>query len=208
MTVTGPQLGRPVGADAEQTRARIIAAAMRCVAEAGRTRATIREIARAADITSATLYHYFANKSELLEATVGEMDRIALPRLRAAAARADTVVDRLAAVLDESSRLMRDYPDLAAFERAMRVIGHEHGTRSQQSGPKALRDTITEIIGDARAQGALPAGTDPHAAVNAIHALTRGLTERAASLGPDAYAATLDSAKGLLRGTLFTDGRQ
>lgn len=208
MTVTWPQLGRPVGADAELTRARIISAAMRCVAEAGYTRATIREIARAADMTSGSLYHYFANKSELLEATVSEMDRIALPRLRAAAARADTVVDRLAAVLDESSRLMRDYPDLAALERAMRVIGHEHGNRLQHSGPKALRDIITEVIGDARAQGALPDGTDPRAAVNAIHALARGLTERAASLGPDAYAATLDSAKGLLRGTLFADGRQ
>ena len=46
------------------------------------------------------------------------------------------------------------------------------------------------------------------AAVNAIHALARGLTERAASLGPGAYAATLDSAKGLLRGTLFTDSHQ
>lgn len=208
MTVTRPQLGRPVGADAERTRARIISAAMRCVAEAGHTRATIREIARAADMTSGSLYHYFANKSELLEATVSEMDRIALPRLRAAAAQADTVVDRLAAVLDESSRLMRDYPDLAAFERAMRVIGHEHGNRLQHPGPKALRDTITEVIGDARAQGALPDGTDPRAAVNAIHALARGLTERAASLHPDAYAATLDSAKGLLRGTLFADGRQ
>lgn len=208
MTVTPSQLGRPVGADGEQTRARIITAAMRCVAEAGFARATIREIARTADMTSASLYHYFANKSELFEATVDEADRIALPRLRAAAARADAVVDRLAAVLDESSRLMHDYPDLAAFERAMRVIGHEPGPRSQQPGPKALRDIITEIIGDARAQGALPVGTDPRAAANAIHALARGLTERAASLEPDAYAATLDSAKRLLRGTLFTDGRQ
>ncbi|WP_459975036.1 TetR/AcrR family transcriptional regulator, partial [Mycobacterium sp. MUNTM1] len=121
MTVTGPQLGRPVGADAEQTRARIITAAMRCVGEAGYSRATIREIARAADMTSASLYHYFSNKSELLEATVDEMDRIALPRLRAAAARADTVVDRLAAVLDESGRLMREFPDLAAFEWVIRA---------------------------------------------------------------------------------------
>ncbi|OMC27445.1 TetR family transcriptional regulator [Mycobacterium colombiense] len=159
-------------------------------------------------MTSASLYHYFANKSELLEATVSEMDAIALPRLRAAAAPPDNVVDRLAAVLDESSRLMRDYPDLAAFERAMRVLGHEPGDRLRQPGPKALPDIITEVIEDARAQGELPAGTEPRAAVNAIHALARGLTERAASLAPDAYAATLDSAKGLLRGTLFTDGCQ
>lgn len=207
MTVTPSQLGRPVGADGEQTRARIITAAMRCVAEAGHARATIREIARAADMTSGSLYHYFPNKGELLEATVSEMDRIALPRLRAAAARADNVVDRLAAVLDESGRLMRDYPHLAAFERAMRVADHEHrrgGDGLTQSGPKALRDIITEIIENAHAQGSLPADTDPRAAANAIHALARGLTERAANLGPGAYAATLGSAKKLLRGTLFT----
>ena len=206
MTVTPSQLGRPVGADGEQTRARIITAAMRCVAEAGHARATIREIARAADMTSGSLYHYFPNKDELLEATVSEMDRIALPRLRTAAARADNVIDRLAAVLDESGRLMGDYPHLAAFERAMRVAGHEHRRRDRRThpGPKALRDVITEIVGNAHTQRSLPADTDPRAAANAIHALARGLTERAASLDPHAYAATLDSAKKLLRGTLFT----
>ncbi|WP_231127931.1 TetR/AcrR family transcriptional regulator, partial [Mycobacterium colombiense] len=119
--MTRAQRGRPVGASGEETRRRIVAATMRCVATVGYARATIREIARGAGMTSASLYHYFANKCELLEATVSEMDAIALPRLRAAAAQPDNVVDRLAAVLDESSRLMRDYPDLAAFERAMRV---------------------------------------------------------------------------------------
>ncbi|WP_156669507.1 TetR/AcrR family transcriptional regulator, partial [Mycobacterium sp. E3339] len=52
MSVLPSQLGRPVGADGEQTRARVIAAAMRCVAEMGYSRTTIREIARAADMTS------------------------------------------------------------------------------------------------------------------------------------------------------------
>ncbi|HWS94211.1 MAG TPA: helix-turn-helix domain-containing protein, partial [Mycobacterium sp.] len=118
MTVTPSQLGRPVGANGEQTRARIIAAAMRCVAELGYSQATIREIARAAEMTSGSLYHYFPNKSELLKATVREIEEIAFPRLRAAAARTDDVVGRLEAVLDESDRLMRDYPYLAAFDRA------------------------------------------------------------------------------------------
>ena len=63
MTV-GSQLGRPVGANGEQTRRRIIAAAMRCVAEVGYSQASIREIARAADMTSGSLYHYFPNKAD------------------------------------------------------------------------------------------------------------------------------------------------
>ncbi|OBH53576.1 TetR family transcriptional regulator, partial [Mycobacterium colombiense] len=111
-------------------------------------------------MTSASLYHYFANKSELLEATVSEMDAIALPRLRAAAAQPDNVVDRLAAVLDESSRLMRDYPDLAAFERAMRVIGHQPGDRLRQPGPKALREIIDGIVEDAFREGGLTGRAD------------------------------------------------
>ncbi|WP_156675203.1 TetR/AcrR family transcriptional regulator, partial [Mycobacterium sp. E2989] len=101
MSVLPSQLGRPVGADGEQTRARVIAAAMRCVAEMGYSRTTIREIARAADMTSGSLYHYFANKSELLDAAVEEIEGIALPRLRAAAARSGDAVDRIEAVLDE-----------------------------------------------------------------------------------------------------------
>jgi AcrR family transcriptional regulator len=194
-----------VGASGEQTRARIITAAMRCVAEAGYSQATIREIAKAADMTSGSLYHYFPNKSELLTATVREIDEIASPRLRAAAAQVDDVVDRLEAVLDELDRLMREYPYLAAFDRAMRAesAAHPRDGRAGQTGLKAVRDTINGIVQDARARGALPPGTNPGAAVNAIYALARGLTERAANLTPEAYAATLGSAKQLIRGTLF-----
>ncbi|WP_156766538.1 TetR/AcrR family transcriptional regulator, partial [Mycobacterium sp. E2327] len=65
MNAARSQLGRPVGASGERTRARIITAAMRCVGEVGYSQATIREIAKAADMTSASLYHYFPNKSEL-----------------------------------------------------------------------------------------------------------------------------------------------
>ncbi|CQD07835.1 TetR family transcriptional regulator [Mycobacterium europaeum] len=205
MSVTPPQLGRPVGADGEQTRARIITAAMRCVAEKGYSRTTIREIARAAEMTSGSLYHYFPNKSELLDAAVEDIERIAAPRLRAAAAGSGDVVDRLAAVLDEASRLMREHPHLAAFDRAVRAESNQHPGRGRPMypGPKALRDTVAEVLADAKARGALPADTDARAAADAIYALTRGLTERAASLGPQAYTATLASAKDLIRGTIF-----
>lgn len=210
MTLTahpsGSHLGRPVGANGERTRQRIIVAAMRCVAERGSARASIREIAKAADMTSASLYHYFPNKSELLNATGEEIEEIVLPRLRAAAAQSGDVVDRLGAVLDESKQLKRDHPHLAAFLRAIRA---ESAAQLRHGSPKypetkALRDVVTEIVEDARVQEVLSSDTDVDAAVEAILVLTRGLSERAANLSPKAYDATLASAKRMIRGTLFT----
>ena len=201
----GSQLGRPVGANGEQTRQRIIAASMRCVAEVGYSQATIREIARMADMTSGSLYHYFPNKSDLLKATSDEIEDIVLPRLRAAVAQSDNVIDQLDAVLDESKRLRNDFPYLAAFLRAIRS-----GTtaQSRQSGPqypgsRALRDVVTEIVEDASARGALSPDTTARAAADAICALTRGLTEPAARMSPEAYDAILRAAKRMIRGTLF-----
>ena len=115
------QLGRPVGASGEETRQRIIAATMRCVAEVGYSKATIREIARMAHVTSASLYNYFPNKSELIRATIAARADASMPRLRRAAEGAGDIVDRIEAVLDECGHLMREYPDLAAFEWAIRA---------------------------------------------------------------------------------------
>jgi AcrR family transcriptional regulator len=205
MTASSSQLGRPVGASGEQTRRRILTAAMRCVAEVGYSQASIREIARAADMTSGSLYHYFANKAELLRATGEEIEDVVLPRLQAAAARSDNVADRLEAVLDASIQLMHDYPFLAAF---LRAVSAESAAQLRRGGPrypgsKALRDVVTEIVGDAREQGVLSPDTDATAAVEALCALTRGLSERASSLPQEAYDATLGSTKKLIRGTLF-----
>jgi AcrR family transcriptional regulator len=214
MTVTssasGPHLGRPVGANGEQTRRRIIVAAMRCVAEVGSAQASIREIAKAANMTSGSLYHYFPNKSELLKATGEEIEEIVSPRLRAAAAQSDDVVDRIGAVLDESKRLRNDYPYLAAFLRAIRA---ESTVQLRRGGPKypgsrALRDVITEIVEDARVQGVLTSDSSVTAAAEAICVLARGLSERVANLSPEAYDATLASAKRMIRGTLFARSTQ
>lgn len=205
MTVGTAQLGRPAGASGEETRHRILSAAMRCVAEVGYSKASIREIAKGAEVTSASLYHYFPTKAELLKATVAMIEEIALPRLHSAGRCGGDAVDRLDAVLDESDRLMREYPYLAAFERAIRAESAAFLRRGHARGVEfeALRDIIAEIVDDAQRQGALGAGIDVQGAVDAVYALARGLTEQAAILPPQAYHRVLRSAKQLIRGTLF-----
>jgi AcrR family transcriptional regulator len=202
--MTRTQLGRPVGASGEETRQRIIAATMRCVAEVGYSKATIREIARMANVTSASLYNYFPNKTELIKATIAARADAAMPRLRRAAEGAGDVIDRIEAVLDECGHLMREYPDLATFEFAIRaenVIapdGPEVG-----AGFETFREIIQGVVVDAYRHGELSDHPDPRGAVEAIYALIYGLTELAATLPPEDYQAALSSAKVLVRGTLF-----
>jgi AcrR family transcriptional regulator len=195
--MTRVQLGRPVGASGEETRQRIIVATMRCVARAGYSRATIREIARTAEVTSASLYNYFPSKSALIKAAIAARTDVALPRLRQAAARPGDVIDRIEAVLDESGQLMREYPDLAAFEWAIRAESAValDDELAGSTGFKAFRDIIESIVEDAS-----------EGAVEAIYSLIYGLTELGAALPPEDYQATLRSAKQLIRGTLFGPG--
>jgi len=203
--MTRAQLGRPVGASGQETRQRIIVATMRCVAKVGHVRATIREIARAADVTSASLYNYFPNKAELINAAVAARTDIALPRLRAAAARPGDAIDRIEAVLDESGQLMREYPDLAAFEwviRAESVVVPGSGAAGS-TGFQAFREIIEGIVDDAYHRGDLVDHADRQGVIEALYALIYGLTELAATLPPHDYQAALASTKQLISGTLF-----
>jgi AcrR family transcriptional regulator len=192
--VTGVQLGRPVGASGEETRRRIIVATMRCVAEVGYSKATIREIARTAEVTSASLYNYFPNKSELIKAAIAARTDVALPRLRRAAARPGDAIERIEAVLDESGQLMREFPDLAAFEWAIRAESAValDSEQAGNAGFTAFRAIIEGILKDAS-----------EGASEVVYALIYGLTELGASLPPEEYQAALRSAKKLIRGTLL-----
>ena len=198
--MTRAQLGRPVGASGEETRRRIIVATMRCVAEVGYSQATIREIARLADVTSASLYNYFPTKSELMKATIAARADVAMPRLRKAAECPGDIVDRIEAVLDECGHLMREYPDMAAFEFAIRA---ENVIAAENAGFEAFREIIQGVVDEAYRRGELGDHPDPRATVAAIYALIYGLTELAATLPSDDYQAALSSAKVLVSGALF-----
>ncbi|MFR9749859.1 TetR/AcrR family transcriptional regulator [Nocardia sp. 004] len=206
ITPATTQLGRPVGANGEETRYRIVIATMRCVAEVGYSKASIREIARSADVSSAALYNYFPTKAELLSAAVAEVESVALPRLRAAGQRGGSIVDRLVAVFDESGQLMCEYPYLAAFERAIRAESAAVVLPRWAAGAELepLRHLIADIIADAHCEEALPDGCDTDGVIDAIYALLRGLTDLAASMPAPAYRHTLHAARQLIRGTLFT----
>jgi AcrR family transcriptional regulator len=202
-TMPWMQLGRPVGASGEETRSRIIVATMKCVAEVGYSKATIREIARMANVTSASLYNYFPNKSELIKATIAARADAAMPRLRRAAEGPGDIIDRIEAVLDECGHLMREYPELAAFEWAIRAEVIDPDGPELPAGFETFREIIEDVVANAHRRGELGDHPDPQGAVDTIYALVYGLTELGATLPPEDYHAALSSAKVMVRGTLF-----
>lgn len=203
MPTTTPVLGRPVGANGEETRQRIIGAAMQCVAEVGYSRATIREIARKANMTSGSLYHYFPNKTELIKATFDEVAEMSIPRVIAAGNRDSPFRDRLMAVLDECDQMMREFPDIAAFDRAIRVSSARHLAESRETMFSTLRDVLVDIIKQARKEGALRRGTSIDSVASAMFIVLRGLTDYGATSPAEDYHSTVAALKKLVSGTLF-----
>jgi len=182
---------------------------MRCVAEVGYSGATIREIARTAEITSGTLYHYFPNKGELVRAAFADIAEVALPRLAAAAERVDGVLDKLMAVLDEGAALVQENPYAVAFDRALRGEGAAHLHLDEDSDIifVSLRQVVAGIVDQARSEGILHAGADPDGTTDALFAMLRGLYDHAATATPEQYVATHQAIGLLIRGSLFDGTR-
>lgn len=198
-------LGRPVGSRGEDTRRRVIAATMRCVAEMGYARATIREIARAADMTSGSLYHYFPNKAEIVRATYLDVSAVTMPRLTGAAEQADGYVEKLVAVIREGGQIVQEYPYAVAFDRAVRAPGVEDAGLSEVSDSifEGLRGVVEDVIDQAHRDGELDPEVTPQAATNAVFALMQGLYDHTALSAPADFHDTVQAVQLLLRGALI-----
>ncbi len=66
-------MARPIAANAEATRQRILAGAVGLFSDRGVDGASMREIAREASVSMATVHHYFGSKADLYEACVRTM---------------------------------------------------------------------------------------------------------------------------------------
>lgn len=200
------RVGRPPGSDGEQTRRRIMVVAMRQVAERGYSRATLKEIAADAGVTSATIYHYFPSKLDLVETTFTELLGQVIPSMAESAGQAQTLPEILTVLLDQAIEPVREYPYLSAFHAA---IGAER-TREPRLGVlfddtlDSLRRMIEGLVDRARRGGALRPEVDAQAMVDMLFALLRGLTELSASIPVERHRAALQCTEALVRGELFS----
>ena len=83
----------------ENRRDLLLCAAARLFREKGYARATIRDLARAVDLRSGSIFHYFDSKDEILFAVMERAIIDAIARMEAAVASAGNPRDRLRALI-------------------------------------------------------------------------------------------------------------
>lgn len=126
-------MARPVAADAEATKARILHSALKLVADNGIEGTSIRDVAAGAKISLATVLHYYGSKDGLYEACIDAM-YIELDPLRAAlfaAFRPGVAVEVLLSdAVRTSVKFVRQHR--TAHRILMRMIIDEGGMRAER----------------------------------------------------------------------------
>jgi AcrR family transcriptional regulator len=104
----GRRPGRPRDTNSDETRWRILEAALDAFAERGYDGVSTREIARQAEVTSATVYHHFPSKFSLYQDAYRHAVDVAFGAYAGAVAGKESAVEEIDAVLDCSLRLMHE----------------------------------------------------------------------------------------------------
>lgn len=181
-------MARPVAADAEATKARILAAATALIAERGIDGTTVRDVAAHASVSLATVLHYFTSKDGLHAAVVAAMDAELLHLRDALIAGLRPGLAR-EAILDDVVRRAWD------FARAHRVA-HRIVLRTVLDGggmPKARIDSLMiPSLDDASAILAAVFDVDPVRARLTVQSLVQ-LSARYAVASDDELCAVTAS---------------
>lgn len=137
-------MARPVQANAERTRSRILTSASRLFSDKGQGKTSMREIAREAGVTQATVHHYFGSKDDLHAAATAAMYaelgklRDSLIGLLDGSPDLSTVVDR---AMRASFKFAREHQ--GAVRMAFREVIDNHGL------PLPQVDQLSMMLGDA-----------------------------------------------------------
>lgn len=144
----------------QQTRERIMAAALRLFAERGYTAVSVEDIAEAAGVTKGAVYHWFADKDDLGRELQHELyERLTAASL-AAMVPGDDVVSNMVRAFDAYLAHLGDWGEARFFLRDAWVIPalDEAGRRDHEDAVA----TVRTVLRGAMARGEL-VGLDPDA---------------------------------------------
>ncbi len=163
---------RKSGAPPEDTRARILDAALALIRKRGAANVTMADIAKAARISRQAVYLHFADRAELLVALARHADE-----RRGLAQELQKIADApsgRAALAEKASLQARMNPGIWAVARAMDAVRRtdEAAERSWQDRLKNRLKGCRAIIGRLQQEGTLRPGLNADAAADLLWTLT------------------------------------
>lgn len=149
----------PVFVDREERRQKVVAVASRLIAEAGLEAVTVRDVATAADCSTAIVSHYFHNKRELLFLTYNSSIDRATERCEAALAAADGDLKAyVAELMPLTEEQVIEWKIWVAFWA--KAISDPEIAATQRNCILRTRGNLARILGDLSARGALVPALD------------------------------------------------
>jgi len=182
-------------------------AARGCFGRSGYDKTINKDIAAAAGITQAAIYHYFPSKQDVFVAAYREMQETTFARFEAAVDSETSLPARVKAVLDLAADMHAADPTLAPFTSIAPIEIQRHPDLRRALGDDAaavygffrrlVEDSATDLLPD----------VDPVSVVNLLVAVSTGFSQFGATARTDrSHRRAIESFERLVDGTLFAPG--
>jgi AcrR family transcriptional regulator len=162
--------------------------ALRVFAERGYDGASMDDVARAAGITKASIYHHVSGKEALLERGLGRALDALFAILDEPASRDGRAIDRLRHIVGRvAETTLRLLPELTVL---FGIHGASKSERSAVERRRTFDRVVTEIIAQAQRDGDARADLDPRLGARLIFGMSNSVVEwyRSGTLTRDAIA--------------------
>ena len=165
--------------------------ALRVFADRGYDGASMDDVARAAGITKASIYHHVSGKEALLERGLGRALDALFAILDEPAARDGRAIDRLRAIIGRvAETTMHLLPELTVL---FRIHGASRSERNAVERRRAFDRLVTEIIAQAQRDGDVRRDLEPRLVARLIFGMSNSVVEwyRRGSLTREAIAGAV-----------------
>jgi AcrR family transcriptional regulator len=187
VSLSSPRLGRPVDADGDATRSRVLRAARTAFAELGYAATTYRLLAERTGLAPSALYNYFSSKAELFAAVHAEVQLETYSEwIVPAISDTATFAARIDALLESFVDMNAEAPEAARFQAAARIdtVRHAELAAVRDSLPTQRRTMFADMVDLGISTGEL--AEDDRTGVQAmLETITAGLVELA--VDPDQH---------------------
>lgn len=203
--MTPSRRGRPIDADSDATRARILAAARTAFADLGYEATTYRLLAKRTGLAPSALYNYFASKVELYNAVHADVQlENYAGSILPAISETETFAERIVELLGSFVTMNAEVPEAARFQAGARIDTARHDELAPlgEALSSQRRLLFAEMVDLGIANGEVPPGRRVEI-LAMLETLTVGLI--GVSAEPDLHRAAVSGFRSTIAALLERD---